>query len=167
MMETPRLRLRQMLPGDASFLVSLLNDPAFLRFVGDRGVRSVSDAFDYIEKGPTTSYTRHGFGLNIVEPIDGGEPIGICGLLKREELDAPDLGFALLPDFRGLGFAREAAAAVLQDARGRLGLRRVLAIAQPDNQASITLLERLGFRFERLLPSPRAPSDVRLYACTP
>ena len=164
MMETARLRIRDLGASDAPFIVSLLNDPAFLRFIGDRGVRTVADALEYIEKGPVTSYAQHGFGLQAVEPKDGGAPMGICGLLQREELEAPDLGFAFLPDFRGQGLAREAADAVLQDATARLGLRRVLAITQVDNTASITLLERLGFRFERMLPSPHKPIDVRLYA---
>lgn len=164
MIETARLRIRDLGASDAPFIVSLLNDPAFLRFIGDRGVRTVGDALEYIEKGPVASYEQHGFGLQAVEPKDGGGAMGICGLLQREELEAPDLGFAFLPDFRGRGAAREAAEAVLQDATARLGLRRVLAITQADNTASITLLERLGFHFERMLPSPHTSVDVRLYS---
>lgn len=158
MIETARLRLRQLGPPDAPFIVTLLNDAAFLRFIGDRGVRSIPEALQYIETGPAASYARHGFGLNAVEPRGGGGPMGICGLLQRQELDAPDLGFAFLPDFRGRGFAREASEAVLEDARARLRLPRVLAITQADNAASIALLERLGFGFDRLL------QDVRVYS---
>lgn len=164
MIETPRLRIRDLGPSDAAFIVSLLNDASFLRYIGDRGVRTAADALDYIEKGPAASYARHGFGLQAVESRSGGDPMGICGLLRRDELDAPDLGFAFLPPFRGCGIAREAADAVLRDATARLRLRRVLAITHADNDASIRLLERLAFGFERLLTSPRQQAEVRLYA---
>jgi len=163
--ETARLRIRRLTPADALFIVSLLNDPAFLRYIGDRGVRSVDDAVAYIEKGPVSSHARFGFGLDAVVDRSTGEPMGICGLLKRDELDAPDVGFAFLPSFRGRGYAREAAAAVLDDAAARLAIPRVLAIVQADNEASIALLERLEFRFERMTNSPKGES-LRLYART-
>lgn len=164
MIETARLRIRPLTPVDASFIVSLLNDPAFLRYIGDRGVRSDEDAISYINAGPVASRARHGFGLDAVEDRERHGAMGICGLLQREELDAPDLGFAFLPAFRQRGFAHEAAAAVLGDVSARLGIRRVLAIVQPDNAPSIALLERLGFRFERMTRPPRAETDLRLYA---
>ena len=166
MIQTARLNIRNLGPSDASFIVSLLNDPSFLRYIGDRGVRTEADALDYIDKGPAASYARHGFALQAVEPRAGGDPMGICGLLQRDELDAPDLGFAFLPPFRRRGIAREAADAVLRDATTRLRLRRVLAITQADNDGSIRLLERLGFGFERLVPSPRQQAEVRLYSRT-
>ena len=161
MIETSRLRIRRLAPADAPFIVSLLNDPAFLRYIGDRNVRSVADAVAYIADGPAASHARFGFGLDAVETL-GGESMGICGLLRREELDAPDLGFAFLPAFRGRGFAREAAEAVLDDAAGRLAVRRVLAVVQADNDASIGLLGRLGFRFERM--ADIRGESLRLYA---
>ena len=164
--QTARLRIRALTTADAPFILGLLNDPAFLRFIGDRGVRTTADAAGYIETGPIASHARHGFGLDAIEELGTEEPIGICGLLRREELDAPDLGFALLPPFRGCGLAYEAAAAVLADASSRLAIRRVLAIVQSDNAASIALLERLAFRFERLLRSVRADADLRLYSRT-
>ena len=163
-LETARLRIRDLGPQDASFIVTLLNDPAFLQFIGDRGVRTPADALEYIETGPTASYARHGFGLQAVEPREGGEPIGICGLLQREHLEAPDLGFAFLPPFRGRGFASEAATALLDDASTRLAITRVLAIVQSDNGASIRLLQRLGFRFDRTLPAPAEKPELHLYA---
>ena len=161
MIETARLRIRRLTPEDAPFIVSLLNDPAFLRYIGDRGVRSIEEAVDYIDKGPAASHTRFGFGLDAVVDRGSGEPMGICGLLRRDELDAPDLGFAFLPPFRKRGLAYEAAAAVLTDAAGRLAIPRVLAIVQPDNGDSIKLLERLGFHFEGM--SPRS-EPLRLYS---
>jgi RimJ/RimL family protein N-acetyltransferase len=162
--ETARLRIRDLTSADAPFIVSLLNDPAFLRFIGDRGVRSLDDAVAYIARGPAASYERHGFGLGAVDALATGEPMGICGLLQRDELEAPDLGFAFLPPFRDRGLAREAAAAVLEDASRRLRIPRVLAITQPDNTASIALLERLAFRFERTIPSSRTDVELSLYA---
>ncbi len=166
MIETARLRIRRLTPADAPFIVSLLNDPAFLRYIGDRGVRSDEDAVAYINNGPVESHARHGFGLDAVEDREREEPMGICGLLQRDDLDAPDLGFAFLPPFRRHGFAHEAAAAVLEDASARLAIRRVLAIVQPDNAPSIALLDRLAFRFERTMRSAHSEADLRLYART-
>jgi RimJ/RimL family protein N-acetyltransferase len=165
MIETARLRIRRLTPADAPFIVSLLNDPAFLQFIGDRGVRTDEEAIAYIDKGPVSSHARFGFGLDAVDDLRTGEPMGICGLLKRDELEAPDLGFAFLPAFRRRGFAREAAAAVLDDAAARLTIPRVLAIVQADNERSIALLEGLGFVFERLTNSSRGET-LRLYART-
>ena len=164
--ETAHLRIRTLGPADAPFIVSLLNDPAFLHFIGDRGVRTAADAVSYIEQGPAASHARFGFGLSAVEARDTAEPIGICGLLQRDHLDAPDLGFAFLPAFRGRGLAFESATAVLDDASARLGIRRVLAIVQADNIASIRLLERLAFRFERAMPASPDSPEVHLYGRT-
>ena len=158
MIETARLRIRPLTPSDAPFIVTLLNDPAFLRYIGDRGVRTVEDAVAYIRTGPVSSHARFGYGLDAVEDLQTAEPMGICGLLQRDELDAPDLGFAFLAPFRGRGFAREAAEAVLADAASRLAIPRVLAIAQGDNAASIALLQRLGFTFERETTAVRGES---------
>jgi len=150
-METERLILRELNAGDAQFILALLNEPSFLRFIGDKKVRTVQDAEQYILNGPVTSYERHGFGLCLVELKDTHTPIGICGLLKRDELPDPDIGFAFLPDFWNKGFAFESAAAVLQDARERLNLNHILAITNQDNEASIKLLQKLGFKIERLI----------------
>lgn len=147
--ETPRLRLREMQAGDAPFILRLLNDDAFLRYIGDRGVRNEDDARRYIAEGPVASYARHGFGLYVVERRADGVALGICGLLRREALTDPDLGFALLREHRRAGYAREAAAATLAHAREALGLARVVAIVAPANARSAALLESLGFVFER------------------
>lgn len=157
MLETPRLALRELSPGDAEFIVRLLNEPSFIRYIGDRGVRTSADARTYILDGPVASYERYGFGLYLIELKSGRCPIGICGLLKREFLDDVDIGFALLPEFWSQGYAFEAACAVMDRAR-RDGVRRILAITSQDNDASMGLLARLGFRFERL---------ARLYAGEP
>jgi [ribosomal protein S5]-alanine N-acetyltransferase len=163
LIETPRLRLRRLAATDAPFILELLNDPAFLRYIGDKAVRTEDDARGYIESGPMASYERFGFGLLLVS-LTSGEPIGMCGLLKRDALDDVDLGFALLPGFRAHGYAFEAAAAVLAHAEAAWGLTRVLAITSPDNEASIGLLAKLGFAFERMARMHEAEPEIKVFA---
>ena len=162
-LETGRLVLRRLSTDDAPFLLELLNEPSFLRHIGDKGVRTEADARRYVETGPLASYERFGFGLWRVERKDGGEPIGMCGLLKREALPDVDVGFAFLPRYWRSGYALEAASAVLASARDAFGLSRVVAITAPDNVASIRLLERLGFRFERMARVPEDGPEVKLF----
>jgi RimJ/RimL family protein N-acetyltransferase len=162
-LETQRLLLRRFTVDDAGFILTLLNEPSFLLYIGDKKVRNLDDARQYILNGPVASYEQHGFGLCLVELRESHTPIGMCGLLKRAELSDPDIGFALLPDFWNKGFAFEAATAVLNDAHGRLKQQRILAITSLDNDASINLLQRLGFRFDgvRELSADREP--VKLF----
>jgi len=136
---------------DAPFILKLLNEPSFLRFIGDKKVRTVQDAEQYILNGPVASYNRNGFGLCLVELKETHTSIGMCGLLKRDELPHADIGFAFIPDFWNQGFAYEAAAAVMNDARERLKLERILAITNQDNESSIKLLQKLGLKFERVI----------------
>ena len=161
--ETERLLLRKFRVDDAEFILALLNEPGFLRYIGDKKVRNLDDARKYIVDGPMASYERHGFGLLRVELRESHTPIGMCGLLKREELPDPDIGFALLSDFYGKGFAFEAAAAVLQDAGDRLNFQRILAITSLDNEASIGLLQRLGFSFDRIMQLSPEGEQLRLF----
>lgn len=162
-LETGRLSLRHLADDDAAFILELVNDPDWLRFIGDRGVRSLDDARAYILNGPVASYARHGFGLYLVELRDGRAPVGMCGLLKRDWLDDVDVGFAFLPRFRGMGLAHEAARATLDFALGTLGLPGVAAIVSPENAGSIRLLEKLGMRFERMAVPPGAEQEVGVY----
>jgi Acetyltransferases, including N-acetylases of ribosomal proteins len=162
-LETPRLKLRRFSTDDAAFVLELLNEPSFLRYIGDKKVRNLDDARQYILNGPVASYERNGFGLNLVELKDQHTPIGMCGLLKRDELPDADIGFAFLPTFWKKGFAFEAATAVLHDARERLKLPRLLAITSLDNDASIELLERLGFKFERVMRLSPTHEEVKLF----
>lgn len=143
--ETPRLIIRQLTPDDCPFICELLNEPSFIENVADRGVRSVDDAQVYIQTGPVASYEQYGHGLYLVELRETGEPLGICGLLKRAELDAPDIGFAFLPRYWSRGYARESAEAVMRFGRTQLGLDRITAIVAPHNAASLRLLQTLGF----------------------
>ena len=163
-LRTARLQLRELAPRDAPFILVLLNEPSFIQNIGDRGVRSLADAHEYLVNGPIASYTRHGFGLYRVELAATDEPIGICGILQREALPDPDLGFAFLPAYWGQGFAFEAAAAVRSYARSQLGVGRLLAITSPRNDASIRLLERLGFRFERMTRLENDGTELKVFA---
>jgi len=163
MYQTERLLLRQFSEDDAPFVLTLLNEPSFLRYIGDKKIRTLADAQQYILNGPVASYERHGFGLLLVELKESHTPIGMCGLLKREELPDPDIGFAFLPAFWNKGFAFEAATAVLKDARERLELERILAITSLDNEASIMLLERLGFKFDKVVRLSPDGEQVKLF----
>ncbi|PKL97108.1 MAG: GNAT family N-acetyltransferase [Gammaproteobacteria bacterium HGW-Gammaproteobacteria-7] len=145
---TKRLCIRRFVPGDAGFILRLLNERSFIDNIADRQVRSLADAERYLRDGPMASYAAHGHGLNCVELRESGEPIGMCGILKRDTLPHPDLGYALLPEHTGQGYAREAAAAVMQHATDELGIRRLLAIVNADNSRSIRLLGQLGFTLE-------------------
>jgi RimJ/RimL family protein N-acetyltransferase len=163
-LETDRLILRRLSPDDAEFILELLNDPSFLRFIGDKGVRTLDDARDYILNGPVDMYNRLGFGLYLTELKEGGAPIGICGLIKRDSLEDVDIGFAFLPRFCAKGYACESAAAVLAFGRSALGLNRIVAITKPDNHNSIRVLEKLGFRFERMIRLSADAPEVKLFA---
>jgi [ribosomal protein S5]-alanine N-acetyltransferase len=163
-LETDRLVLRHLTLNDAPFIMELLNDPSFLRFIGDRGVRSQQDARQYILNGPIASYKKHGFGLWLAFLKETGDPIGICGLLKRDALPQPDVGFAFLPAFWRQGYAFESASAVLSYGRDKLGLKRILAITSPDNKASIGALEKMGMKFEAVIRLAGEDKDVRLHA---
>jgi RimJ/RimL family protein N-acetyltransferase len=147
---TERLDLRRLTVDDAEFIFELTNDPDWLRFIGDRGIRTLDDARGYIETGPLAMYARLGFGLYAVELREGRTPIGICGLIRRDWLEDADLGFAYLPRFRGMGYAFEAAAATLEHAKSALGMERVLAIVSPENEDSVRLLTKLGMTFQRM-----------------
>jgi RimJ/RimL family protein N-acetyltransferase len=162
LIETQRLSLRRLAFDDADFILELLNDPAFLQYIGDKGVRTADQARGYIQNGPMASYDRFGFGLYRVALKDGG-PIGMCGLLKRDTLDDVDLGFAFLPGFRAQGYAFESAQAVLAHEQAASGLTRVLAITSPDNVASIGLLEKLGFCFERMAQLTVGEPEVKVF----
>jgi RimJ/RimL family protein N-acetyltransferase len=162
-LETERLVLRQLSTDDAEFIIELLNQPSFLRYIGDKGVRNSEDAVRYIQTGPQASYERFGFGLYLVELKETGASIGICGLLKRDSLPDVDVGFAFLPEFWSQGYAFESAAAVMTYGREALGLRRIVAITSPDNDASIRLLEKIGLRFERMIKLSEDQPEVRLF----
>lgn len=166
-LETDRLILRRIAVDDAAFILGLMNEPSWLQYIGDRGVRTLDDARDYILKGPVDMYGRLGFGLYLVALKDSHTPIGICGLLRRDTLEDVDIGFAFLPGYWGQGYAYESASAVLAYGRRSLGLGRVLAITSPDNYRSIKLLEKMGFAFDRMARLTADAPDSKLFASLP
>ena len=161
MIETARLQLRRFTTGDAAFALRLLNEPSFLQNIGDRGVRTLEQAVRYLEDGPLASYGKHGHGLEAVILTETGEPIGMCGVLKRDAFADRDLGYAFLPEFWSNGYAREAVAATLTDARARLKLEAMAAFVSPGNAPSIRLLEKFGFvETGRAQLTPGAPEAL-------
>ena len=164
LIETERLRLREVSEADAGFVLEMLNDPDFIRNVADRGVRTLEGARDYIAERFVESYRRHGFGFWLVEEKESGAPAGVCGLVKRDTLPGVDVGYAFLPAFRSKGYASESAAAVLSHARDAFGLPRLYAIVNPDNDVSIRVLEKLGMRFERTVRLAPDEPELKLFA---
>lgn len=163
-LETERLILRRLSEDDAAFVVELLNEPSFIQYIGDKGVRTLDDARQYIQNGPVKSYRENGFGLNRVELKSNGKPIGISGLVKRATLPDADIGFAFLPEFWNQGYAIESARAVMDHARNVLGIDRVVAITSPENEASAKLLEKIGLKFQRMISLSEGAAEVKLFA---
>jgi RimJ/RimL family protein N-acetyltransferase len=161
--ETRRLILRQLTARDARFILKLLNDPAFIRFIGDKGARTLDDARQYIAEGPVRSYRDNGFGLYLVQIKGTSERIGMCGLVKRDALPDVDIGFAFMPAFWSKGYALEASRAVMNLARAAFGIRRVIAITSPDNEASMSLLNKIGLHFEKTCELPGHRGVVNLF----
>jgi len=163
-LETERLILRRLTVEDSAFILELLNDPSWLRFIGDKGVRTLEDARDYILKSIVSMYERLGFGLYLTALKGEDVPIGICGLIKRDSLEDVDIGFAFLPRFRGKGYAYESASAVMAYGERSFGLNRLVAITSSDNYGSAKLLEKLGFKFERMVQLSDDSAEVKLFA---
>jgi RimJ/RimL family protein N-acetyltransferase len=164
-LDSQRLNLREFSFDDDMFILELLNEPGFLRFIGDKGVRTVSDARNYLEKGPMESYRRNGFGLYAVcvRGTEAAAPVGMCGLVKREGLHDPDVGFAFLARHWGRGYAVESAAAILEHGTRVLQLPRIVAITSPDNVGSIRVLEKIGLTFVRLMRLTGDSQPVKLF----
>lgn len=160
-MLSERLRLRPLVLADAAFILGLVNDPDWLKYIGDRGVHNPEDARQFIINGPQRMYAEQGHGMLLVETLEHGSPIGLCGLLKREYLDFPDLGFAFMPEHRGKGYAVEASIAVLKNAQS--DFRKIAGMTALDNQASINLLEKLGFGFSEIIKMDKHDPGTRLY----
>lgn len=162
-LQTERLLIREMTFDDSNFIVKLLNTSGWLRYIGERGVRTVEDAKVYLQNGPLLSYERNGFGLYLVGLLETGDFIGMCGILKRDNLEHPDLGFAFLPEYKGKGYAHEAAKAVIHFARERLKIKTLFAITMPENAASIKLLEKVGMKYDGVVKSPDGKDNLNLY----
>ncbi len=163
-LETERLVLSRLSYDDCEFIYELLNEPAFKRFIGDKNVGSLDDAHEYLKNGPIGSYEQHGFGMFLVRARDGGEPLGMCGLVKREQFDDPDVGFAFLRRHWAQGYALESARAILDFGKKQLGLPRIIAVVDPKNSASVRLIEKLGLGFEAMVRMDGDSFDIRMYA---
>ena len=162
--ETPRLILRKLVDDDAEFIFQLLNSPTWLEYVGDRGIKTMDDARNYILQKIMKSYEQFGFGLWLTKLKTGETPIGICGLIKRDTLEDVDIGFAFLPEHTGKGYAFEAASATMNYAMNELKLIRILAITTEVNTKSIRLLEKIGLRFEKKMRMAGDPEELMLFA---
>lgn len=162
--ETERLLLTRLSYDHCEFIFELVNEPSFKRFIGDKEVHSLEDARRYLREGPIGSYEQHGYGLFLVSVRESDTPAGMCGLVKREEFDDPDLGFAFLKRYRRQGYASESARAVLEHGFDGLGLGRIIAMADPDNEPSVRLLQTLGFVYERKVRMPEDDYDINLYS---
>ncbi|MBG9589059.1 GNAT family N-acetyltransferase [Cytobacillus firmus] len=147
-LETDRLILRWLTPDDAAFILELLNEPAWIRYIGDKSVHTLDDAKNYILTGPMKMYSQFGFGLFLVERKEGSSPIGMCGLIKRDTLDNVDIGFAFLSRYQTQGYGFESASATLKYGHEQLDMERILAITSLDNHASSRLLEKIGMKYE-------------------
>lgn len=163
-LETERTILREVNKYDDEFVLDLLNQPSFVRYIGDRNVRTIEQAQNYIENRFTGSYRKFGFGMWAVELKETSELIGVCGFVKRDGLPDADIGFAFLPQFERKGYAFESAAAALEYGSEVLNLQRVLAITSKDNESSGKLLGKLGFKFERLIILPPDAEELKLFS---
>jgi RimJ/RimL family protein N-acetyltransferase len=165
--ETERLSISEFALDDAPFIIELLNEPDFIRYIADRGVRDIVGAEKYLSDGPLKSYAAHGYGLYKVALKASGEPLGMCGLIRRDTLDFPDLGYAFLARHYRRGYASEAGAAVLDHARAEQNVGRVVAITSLDNDGSIRVLENLGFRPEGVIDVPGYDTPSRYFVNDP
>ena len=165
-LETERLRLREFSQNDTDFIIDLLNSPGWIKYIGDRKVKTKEDAFAYLENGPLKSYKDNGYGLSMVELIDGNVPIGMSGIINRKTLETPDIGFAFLPGFEGKGYGFEIASAIVKHARNLLGIPKISAITLNDNVSSKKLLLKLGFSFSKYIKDPVTNEELLLYTFT-
>lgn len=163
-LETERLLLREITETDAGFILELLNEPGWIQNIGDRGVRTIEDARLYIADKLAASYARNGFGLYLVELKETGASAGMCGLVKRDSLEDVDIGFAFLERFWARGYAFESAAAIMDYAQNKVGLKRIVAIVSPDNRGSIKVLEKIGLHFEKMIKMSGDDEEIKFFA---
>jgi RimJ/RimL family protein N-acetyltransferase len=162
--ETPRLRIRELTVDDAGFILGLVNEPSFLANIGDKGVRNLEDARKFILEGPWASHRDRGYGQFLVQLKEDGVPIGVCGILYRDTLELSDIGGAFLPKYWRRGFAYEAARAVMDYGRSTLGLEKIVGLTSKDNVASIKLMEKLDMKFERIIMMSENDPGTALYS---
>lgn len=161
--ETERLELRKLSLEDSNFIFELLNDPDWIKYIGNRNINNDEDAQNYISNRLLKGYEQYGFGFYLVKEKDSNSSIGLCGLIKRDFLEKVDLGFAFLPKYREKGYAYESASAIMKYAKENFGLNTLLAITSLNNTNSINLLEKLGFKFEKTIKMPNENEELNLF----
>jgi RimJ/RimL family protein N-acetyltransferase len=163
-LETERLHLKEFTTGDAKFIIELVNTPGWIKFIGDRNIKTEEQAISYLENGPLKSYGLNGFGLSMVELKSEKTPVRMCGIIRRDNLEGPDIGFAFLPEFTGKGYAYEIANATLGFAKEQLKLQIIFAITVPQNKTSIKLLVKIGMKFIKPFCFPDKDEELMLYS---
>lgn len=163
-LETERLRLRKFTTADTRFIIELVNSPGWIEFIGERNIKTPKQAKEYLENGPIKSYEINGYGLSLVELKDKNTPIGMCGIIKRDDLETPDIGFAFLPEFIGIGYAFEIANATMIFAKDQLKLPVIVAITVENNISSIKLLEKIGMKFKKIIKYSDDNEELMLYS---
>ena len=165
--ETERLLLSKFTLDDAPFFLELVNTPNWIKYIGERNIKTVEQAEDAIKKGHLKSYATHGFGFYTLQlKSEQNNTIGTCGLIKRDTLDHADIGFAMLPKYEGKGFGFESSMAVLKLAKEQFELKKVLAITLPTNQNSIKLIEKIGLSYEKRVKPFEDDEELLLFAKT-
>lgn len=165
-LETERLILRRFTLDDTAFIIELLNTEGWIKYIGEKNVKTTDQATSYLENGPLKSYCNHGFGLALVELKADHMPIGMCGLINREYLDHLDVGFAFLPNHTGHGYAFEIVKKTVEYALSELKQEKLLAITLPQNYSSIKLLTKIGFEYDKNFVSPDSGEELCLYSLT-
>jgi len=163
-LETERLLLRPLTLDDSDFILELLNTEGWIKYIGDRNIKTNEQARNYLENGPLKSYQTNGFGLSLVQLKTSNKSIGMCGLIKRDYLDHVDIGFAFLPDYTGMGYAYEVAKRTIQYAINELQKENILAITIPENSSSIKLLEKIGFKYDKNFITEDTREELSLYS---
>lgn len=163
-LETNRLFLREFTQDDTAFIIDLLNCPGWLKFIGDRNVKTYEQAIEYLKNGPIKSYEENGYGFSMVVLKENNKPIGMCGVTKRDYLECPDIGFAFLPDYEGLGYAFEIASATIKYAKETLMIPTIFAFTLPNNSRSIMLIEKIGFKFIKNITIPNDSEELMLFS---
>lgn len=162
-LETSRLSLSQLTDENASFILKLLNEPAFHEHIGDKGIRTIKEAEVYLNEGPIASYQTYGYGLYLTSLKENRQPIGVCGIKKRDSMDLPELGYAFLKKQWSNGYATEAARGVMDYACSELKLAKVAALTATENKGSIRVLEKVGFTFTRMISLPEFDAACKLF----
>lgn len=163
-LETDRLIIRNLITNDTAFFFELVNDPDWIRFIGDRNVQTLKDAEKYLTNRIIPSYTNWGFGFYAVDEKATQKTVGVSGFIKRDELEYPDVGFAFLPDGRGKGYAFEATHELMKYGKDVLKFETILGIANNDNERSHNLLRKLGLSFVKHIQLYDEEQEISLFS---